>query len=52
MIKKSFEQPQMKVMDQETETLICSSPLDPVNVDPDDEMEENEEFESRRYFGR
>ena len=52
MIKKTFEKPQMKVVEQETVTLICSSPLDPVNVDPDDEMEENEEFETRRYFGR
>ena len=50
MIKKTFEKPQMKVVEQETVTLICSSPLDPVNVDPDDEMEENEEFETRRYY--
>ena len=50
MIKKIFEKPQMKVVEQETVTLICSSPLDPVNVDPDDEMEANEEFESRRYY--
>ena len=50
MIKKIFEKPQMKVVEQETVALICSSPLDPVNVDPDDEMEENEEFESRRYY--
>ena len=50
MIKKTFEKPQMKVVEQETVVLICSSPLDPVNVDPDDEMEANEEFESRRYY--
>ena len=45
MIKKIYERPQMKVVNVKPMSIICTSSLTSVNVSPDEEMGEYEEFE-------
>ena len=45
MIKKTYDKPQVKVLELKPVTLICTSPLTSVNVNRNSVMDEDEEFE-------
>ena len=45
MIKKIYEKPQLKVVNQELVSLICTSSPNQIPVSLDEVMEEDEEFE-------
>jgi hypothetical protein len=46
MMKKTYIQPQVKTVKLKSASLVCTSPpLTSVNVDPDQEMDEQEDFE-------
>lgn len=44
-MKKTYIYPEIQVVKMQTSTLICTSPLDDVQVYPTVEMEEEEEFQ-------
>lgn len=44
-MKKTYINPEIQVVKMQTSTLICTSPLDNVQVYSTVEMEEDEEFE-------
>ncbi len=44
-MKKTYINPEIQVVKMQTSTLICTSPLTTVQVDPTLEMEEEEDFE-------
>ena len=45
MNKKTYDKPQIKAVELKPVTLICTSPLTPVNVNSYTEMSTDEEFE-------
>ncbi len=45
MIKKIYEKPQLKVVNQELVSLICTSSPTQIRVSIDEVMEEDEDFE-------